>query len=155
VTADDLRYTADASNLTDVIAHLAACDSHFVPPLSTRVELEAYAAKLVERARRIEAWNGRDLVGLVAAYINESDRGWFVTNVSTHPEFARRGVASQLMFNLLALSAGSEVRLEVSARNDAARALYAAMDFVVDSQAGDKLTLVRSRSRSLGPGSQT
>jgi hypothetical protein len=58
------------------------------------------------------------------------------------------------MFNLLALSAGSEVRLEVSARNDAARALYAAMDFVVDSQAGDKLTLVRSRSRSLRPGSQ-
>jgi hypothetical protein len=64
-----LQYRRDTATTHDVLAHLTRCDADFTPPLSARLDLGDYAAKLAERAACFEAWDGDQLVGLVAAYV--------------------------------------------------------------------------------------
>jgi ribosomal protein S18 acetylase RimI-like enzyme len=123
------------------IAHLLrACDSHFVPPLSQRVDIDAYAAKLALHARQATAWQDGGLVGLVALYCNDLDRRTaFITSVSVEPGHARRGIAGRLLDEALAIARGAGMRaveLEVDGANDAALALYRKHGFAVSGEAG-------------------
>ncbi len=87
-----------------MLAHLLRCDASFTPPLSSRVDLAAYAEKLVARARRWEAWAEGDLVGLVAVYADASVGGTgFVSNVSVDPPRRGTGVARQLLTDAIGL----------------------------------------------------
>ena len=47
-----LQYRRDTATADDVLAHLTRCDADFTPPLSARLDLGGYAAKLAERAPR-------------------------------------------------------------------------------------------------------
>jgi ribosomal protein S18 acetylase RimI-like enzyme len=105
-------------------AHLARCDASFDPPLSARVSLNAYAAKLVARAVCIEAWDGEHLVASVAMYCGNDA---FISNVSVDPQWTRRGLGTRLL--RIAIETAwqrrmAKVRLEVAASNVAALALY-------------------------------
>lgn len=124
-----------------IARHLRACDAHFLPPLSTRVDIDAYAAKLAARALCFDAWDGEALAGLVAAYDsrnhNHTDPGApataFITNVSVLPGQHGQGTARRLMQQCLAtLSARgcALVTLEVDARNEVAQRLYRRFGFV-------------------------
>ncbi|MBN8507201.1 MAG: GNAT family N-acetyltransferase [Burkholderiales bacterium] len=128
------RNRADAA---EVGAHLRACDASFVPPLSERVELGAYAAKIVSRAERFEAWSGDRLAALVAAYCNEPERRTaFITSVSVLPSFQVCGLASRLLQASVAhvrLAGFERIELEMDARNSAALALYRRHGFAVAS----------------------
>lgn len=119
---------------------LRACDSGFVPPLSRRVDIDAYAAKLAMHARHAAAWHDGVLVGLVALYCNDPERRIaFITSVSVHPGHTRRGIAGRLLDEALAIAraAGMQaVELEVDAGNDAALALYRKHGFGVSGEAG-------------------
>lgn len=121
----------------EVEAHLRACDASFVPPLSERVELDAYAAKIVSRAERFEAWSDDRLAALVAAYCNDPKRrAAFVTSVSVLPSCQGRGLASCLLRASIehVRQAGFEhLELEVDARNTAALSLYQRHGFAVAS----------------------
>jgi ribosomal protein S18 acetylase RimI-like enzyme len=137
---DRRRNTASAAA---VAAHLAACDASFVPPLSGRVDVDAYAAKIAGRAERFEAWSGDTLAGLVAAYAGDPDGTAFITNVSVLPAFARRGIAAALLQDCIAWLRGAGrhwARLEVSGDNSAAIHLYRGFGFTGDA-AGTTLTL--------------
>lgn len=67
--------------------------------------------------------------GKVAAYggiITVLDEGQ-ITNIATHPDYRRRGLAKQIMGAIDAFSAKKEIvylSLEVREQNEAARALY-------------------------------
>jgi len=128
-----LTFTANRASMAEIRAHLARCDTHFIPPLSTRVNLGAYAEKIVNHAERFEAWSMGELAGLVAAYANDAGRsGVFVTNVSVVPELWGGGVGRQLMENCIdhARRAGFErVSLRVDREQAAAIGLYSRCGF--------------------------
>lgn len=120
----------DRADAAQLLEHLQACDASFVPPLSSRVDLAAYAAKLHARARRVEFWDAERLVGLVALYADNATG--FISNVSVLPEAQGRGLAGQLLKATLDL--GRELKLqgialEVHADNAAALALYRRQGF--------------------------
>jgi GNAT superfamily N-acetyltransferase len=93
-----ILYAANRSAIRDITAHLLHCDAYFVPPLSSRVDIEAYAAKIASQSERFEAWAGPALAGLVAAYCNDPSRhAAFITSVSVLPERRGAGIATRLL----------------------------------------------------------
>lgn len=122
-----LRFARDEANAGQLLAHLQATDASFIPPLSTRLDLTAYAEKLVTRAFRIEAWDGPVLAGCIAMYANDLDRSGFISNVSVLPSHQGCGLAGQLLERTLQLAMElrlKRIRLEVHNDNGPARALY-------------------------------
>jgi ribosomal protein S18 acetylase RimI-like enzyme len=91
-------YEMNAAGVAEVAAHLQSCDTRFVPALSTRVDIDAYAQKIVDRAVRFEAWSDGALVGLVAVYANDAASGIaFITSVSVLDGWTGRGIGTRLM----------------------------------------------------------
>lgn len=78
-----------------IFRHLLSCDADFDPPLSTRVDVRAYAEKLQKRAERREAWQNQQLVGLLAYY--PSPGVFFISNLSVIPAQRRTGIAATLV----------------------------------------------------------
>lgn len=140
-----LDYRSDSAGVEALEALLRECDGAFVPPLSTRVGIGAYARKLAAHAHRIEAWDGARLVGLLALYCNDqATRKAFLTSVSVAPSHARRGIGGALLLRALtaARAAGMDVlALETGAGNAAALALYRRHGFTHHETAGDTLRL--------------
>ena len=66
-----ITYTNEFSQENIIFDHLSNCENNFIPPLSTLVELKAYAKKIAIKAECFEAWAEGELVGLVAAYCND------------------------------------------------------------------------------------
>lgn len=124
----DHSIDCNRASVAQIRAHLAACDEGFVPRLSTRVDLDAYAAKLARNAERIEAWASGQLVGLVAVYCNDIASGCaYVTSVSVLPGLQRQGIASRILAQCLVhvrQRGFQRVQLQVDARNHSATRLY-------------------------------
>ncbi|RTL43514.1 MAG: GNAT family N-acetyltransferase [Burkholderiales bacterium] len=138
----------DSAGAEALLVHLRAADVGFVPPLSSRVDLAGYAAKLAAHARRVEAWDGDTLVGLIAMYANEPAQGGFITNVSVLPTHHGRGIAGELLRRTLTLAAElrlARLRLEVYADNTAALALYRRHGFEAEAPAAPGPTLFLHR----------
>lgn len=129
-----LQRLTDRSDEDAVLAHLTRCDADFTPPLSSRLDLPAYAAKLALRARRLELWDGAQLVGLVALYADAlPPADAFITSVSIEAAWRGQGWADQLVSAAcdLAREAGLPgVSLEVHCDNQAARRLYERHHFI-------------------------
>lgn len=123
-----LVFEVDSAGYSKVDALLRECDADFVPPLSQRVDLAAYARKITAQAARFEAWSDGRLVGLIAVYCNNREVGVaFITNVCIAPAFRGRGLASELLTRLIdhtRQDGWHDIQLEVDAGNDAALALY-------------------------------
>ena len=139
-----LEYRRDTATSDDVRAHLARCDADFTPPLSARLDLGAYAAKLAERAARFEAWDGDELVGLVAAYVTPGAPEAFISNVSVVPELRGNGVAAALVADCVDRareSGAATLRLEVATADAAAGRFYEKLGFTErDPAAHDRPT---------------
>ena len=106
---------------------------NFSPRLSLKVDIGDYSRKISAKAQTFEAWFGDTLVGLVAAYLNDSRaRSGFITNVSVAKAFMGRGIASALLDRCLDRSRqeGMEViGLEVSMESREAIRLYEKLGF--------------------------
>lgn len=132
MTSSELDFRIDTSDCGEIERHLYACDHMFHPPLSSRVDISVYSAKLADSARCVEAWDGTELAGLVAGYVNVGSRELFISNVSVLEPQAGQGVATRLMHLALddARSSGCETaRLEVSKDATAANRLYRTLGF--------------------------
>jgi ribosomal-protein-alanine N-acetyltransferase len=129
---NSLQYRRDTSTIDDVRAHLTRCDADFTPPLSARLDLGEYAAKLAERAARFEAWDGDRLVGLVAAYFTPGAPEVFISNVSVDSELRGRGVGATLVADCIERARGSgaaTLTLEVATADRAAGRFYEKLGF--------------------------
>lgn len=127
----DIKFRIQTATEADVLLHLKACNADFIPPLSQKVDLSQYAAKLFSNALTFEAWDNNLLAGLIAAYFNKKPSG-FITNVSVLNQYKGFGLASQLMLNTIdyAKTNGfTDISLEVNANNAAAVALYEKYNF--------------------------
>ena len=146
----DLRFTVNTCQASQLLAHLSRCSDHYYPPLAARVDLGQYSERLTQRATRFEAWDGDELVGLVAAYLNPATRDCFITNVSVVPTHFRQGLAAKLLQTCLkaAEALGLETAsLEVSDRTEPAMQLYRRAGFETSARTGDQLLM----RRCLGP----
>ena len=95
---NSVSFTFGSSNELQIVEHLRACDSAFVRNLSKRVDIDEYANKLFEKSERIEAWHETVLIGLIAFYCNQPNKLIaFITSVSVSPDWARKGIASNLL----------------------------------------------------------
>ena len=140
-----IQYADNRSSPNEVLEHLKACDNTFTPPLSTRVNLNAYALKIWENAYRFEAWEADQLAGLVAAYCNAPDkRVAFITSVSVIPSCIGMGVASQLMahcIHTLQHQSFKHLQLEVATTNLPAIKLYQKFGFSSECAPGAALLM--------------
>lgn len=153
-----LTFVCGKADVSAIAAHLRACDSGFVPPLSARVDIVAFAVKIATWARRFEAYVGDDLVGLVAIYCNATDRETaFVTSVSVLPSWQGRGIASRLMLNAITHVRAlgfARLALEVGALNAAAIWLYVKYGFVQNGEGGDTARMILDLKRNASMGRQ-
>jgi ribosomal protein S18 acetylase RimI-like enzyme len=150
-------YHVDRATAREIAAHLAECDADFVPPLSSRLNVDEYAWKLARRATRFEAWDGDRLVGLVAAYCNDLESGQaFISSVSVLRGWGGRGIAARLVERCLAHARALGLRrvaLEVDAANAPARRLYERQGFTVTRAEPPSLMMVRElAAESAGTG---
>ena len=135
-----LRFVRDESSQDEVREHLGGCDDRFRPPLSTRVNITAYAEKIRARARTFEAWEKQRLVALVAVYADVPEGTAYITSVSVLPGFERRGIATKLLSSAIESLEREGIRsvmLEVSAVERAARRLYEKFGFAVEEERGE------------------
>ncbi len=129
-----VEYRSNTAAAAQIAAHLAHCDADFVPPLSGRVEITAYANKIAEQATRFEAWSGATLVGLVAVYCNDMERRIaYITSVSVLKQWRGKGIATRLLHQCLAHAqeAGMrQIRLETTGNRRLSNRLYERVGFV-------------------------
>jgi len=92
------EYLSNKASVVEIAEHLSCCDADFVPPLSSRVEINSYAKKIVSKATRFEAWSEGTMVGLAAMYCNDlENRIAYITSVSVLKEWMGKGIAARLM----------------------------------------------------------
>ncbi len=143
--SNSIVYKLQQASEKEIFAHLSLCATKFVPPLSTRVNLNDYSKKIHDKASTFESWSGFDLVGLVAVYISDAgDKQAFITNVSVLPAFLRKGIALRLMSDCLIYLQNfgcSIVQLEVGIENLPALELYTKMGFYVEAENTETLLL--------------
>lgn len=129
-------FRRDTASAADIARHLWLCDADYTPRLSSRVSIDAYAAKLAERACLFEAWVEDDLVGLVAVYYDLPQHVAFITNVSVVATHRSCGIASRLLTSSITCAQElklNRVELEVNPDNHAVTAIYARHGFVASS----------------------
>ena len=124
----------------EIADHLSSCDDSFIPALSGRVEIISYAQKIASKATRFEAWADDTLVGLVAAYCNDTEhRTAYITSVSVVTGWRGKGVALRLLERCIARTKElgfDYIELEVDSRNISAVKLYGRKGFMIDKVDG-------------------
>lgn len=147
------EFRNDTASAAEIARHLWLCDADYMPRLSSRVSIDAYAAKLAKRATLFEAWVEDELVGLVAAYCDLSQRTAFITNVSVAAAHRACGIASRLLATFLTRAQElklQRVELEVNPGNHSAATLYTRHGFV-SASAEDPARLVMCLSDDTSP----
>jgi ribosomal protein S18 acetylase RimI-like enzyme len=126
------EYSINQSNLFQIKSHLNQCSEMFIPKLSTYVDIDNYSEKLLQKATRVEAFEGTTLAGLIAFYISEVENICFITNVSVLPEFTGKGIAKKLFYqtkNSISMLNVSAIILHVNINNLPAINFYEKLGF--------------------------
>lgn len=139
----EIEYLINKASLTEITEHLLSCDADFVPRLSARVNIKAYAKRIAGNAIRIEAWTSGTLIGLVAVYCNDLERGTaYITSVSVLRAWVGKGIATRLVSRCIEQAKASQMKrigLEVSKENAPAIKLYEKSGFIIGYE---KLSIV-------------
>jgi ribosomal protein S18 acetylase RimI-like enzyme len=142
---DTIEFREDTATREDIRAHLEECGSDFTPNLNLKVNIDEYSTKIRTRAKTFEAWSGKALIGLVAAYMNDSGtRTGFVTNVSVAKDFMGRGIASALLARCVERSRHEgmkAIRLEVGLESPQAIRLYKNFGFSEIAREGETVSM--------------
>jgi ribosomal protein S18 acetylase RimI-like enzyme len=140
-----IEYNISSATETQIKLHLFECSENFIPSLDSTVNISEYAQKIYSKAITFEAFCENALVGLIAAYFNhEKKNAAFITNVSTNKQFSGRGIASELMNNVITYAVTlkyPKIILEVNKNNISANKLYQNFNFVQVSEKEHFLTL--------------
>lgn len=133
-----LDLTVKQATAGEIRDHLQRCDNSFVPPLSSKVDVADYSLKLAQKAVTFEAFDGRKLIGLVAAYFTkENHNEAYITNVSVIGSYEGTGLAFKLMTLCMEYAKEkkfSSIVLEVSVLNKRAIRFYERLGFIAESE---------------------
>jgi ribosomal protein S18 acetylase RimI-like enzyme len=145
MSVDAIEFREETATKEDVQAHLEECSGTFTPNLRFKVDIEEYSTKIKSQARTFEAWSGKSLVGLVAAYMNDyRTRIGFVTSVSVAKDFMGRGIASALLGRCIERSRHEgmkAIRLEVGFESQDAIRLYKNFGFSEIAREGGTVSM--------------
>lgn len=140
-----ILYQIKTANVNDIYLHLNACDDSFIPALSTRINIDEYAQKIYDKAITFEAWNKKQLVGLIATYFSQPEAGIaFITNVSVCKNSKGKGIASQLLSHCIEYGKKinyNEIKLEVNSENIPAITFYKKHQFTYKETKEDSIFL--------------
>ena len=143
----NIIFTKNEASEAAIAAHLNLCSDGFIPPLSEKVDIQAYAHKIKQFAVCFEAWDGQILVGLLAAYFNDIEKKTgFVTNVSTLTYYSGKGIAKQLMQACVDYATGlnfKTILLEVNKHSLNAVGLYQKFGFHIMEYNHDMIKMER------------
>ncbi len=141
----DLTYKTNTANKEEILAHLQECNDNFSQPLNQKVDIGVYSRKLFKKSIMFEAWTDKTLVGLVAAYFNDTENSaGYVTNVSITKNLQGMGIASELLKRCIEYAKQNnfdEIKLEVSHNNHDAIHLYEKFGFINYAEKDDSLVL--------------
>jgi ribosomal protein S18 acetylase RimI-like enzyme len=122
--------------------HLFLCSDSFSPHLDTYIDIPAYALKLRTNSVTFESWYYKELVGLIACYLNdENSQMGYITNVSVNKEFYGLGIAKKLLENTIQLAKEKKfeyMKLEVRKDNFVAIKLYKIFNFIIETEIDNK-----------------
>lgn len=119
-----INYSENKSTLEQIENHLFQCESTFVPNLRGYTNIKEYSKKIFNKAVRFECLDGEKLIGLLAAYKGER---LYITNVSTDPDYTKRGIGGTLMNmseDYCENNGLTIIELEVKVQNQKAIAFY-------------------------------
>jgi ribosomal protein S18 acetylase RimI-like enzyme len=156
---DSIELRVNKATATEIAAHLAKTDDAFLPRLTERVDISAYALKIVDNAERFEAWGRGSLVGLVAAYCNDAAaRTAYITTVSVIAEYRNLGLASRLLVECVEFVKRKQfigISLDVDSENQRAVELYEAKGFTVVDMSGRTIRMHLDTREDVRMGSQS
>ncbi|MGO2169059.1 GNAT family N-acetyltransferase [Pseudoalteromonas sp. AOP31-A2-14] len=113
---------------------LIAVDSDFYPSLSSRVNLEQYTSKLLEKGRVFGVYKENKLIGAVAIYMNDVDnKVSYCPFIAVLPDFRAQGISLLLIESAIAELKRQEFKkLSLTVRADSpASKLYKKVGFVI------------------------
>ncbi len=124
--------------LAQLLANLSDAFTH---PLGERVDLGAYAKKLLERAELAVLWCDERPVGLLAIYANDPEgQNAYIPLLGIFPSFQGRGLGKVLVSEAIARVRPRGFHyLRLATKTYSARAVrvYEACGFQVDAQVGE------------------
>lgn len=141
-----IQYTQNVGDVNQYRNHLAQCEVNFIAALTARVNLKEYSTKLIEKAANFEAWEEKQLIGMVNAYFNASTETAYITNVSVIVGHQGKGVASILLEKCIKFAAEKQLKivsLEVASTNTKAQALYKKYGFSVSGSKVDYFIMTK------------
>lgn len=126
----------EASAGETVSAYLSSVNNDFPIPLTQKVDLAEYAAKVLSRGIALAMFDGCEIVGLAAGYVNDvTGLSAYLSVLSVSKEYRGRGLGSALVraFEREAVSSGMErLMLDTHESNVAACSLYEGMGYRTD-----------------------
>ncbi len=135
MTAVTVNYMQKTATYADVVEHLLKCDDDFIPKLSEKVDITDYSKKIIQNSITFEAWQNDELIGLVAAYFNDTEtKTGFITNVSILKKNFGTGIATALLAMCQKYAIANnfkKIKLEVFSNNLNAVKLYKKNNFYI------------------------
>lgn len=129
-----IDYKIKMASVEELIDYFCETKENFYPNLEKQVNIINYSQKIFNFAVTFEAWSDNRLVGMVAAYLNDTKNLLsFITSVSVAKKFQNRGIASTLMevcINQATEKGFIKMNLEVHNTNKLAIQLYKNKGFV-------------------------
>ena len=110
----------------EVRRFLMETDQEFLTPLSTHINIDAYAKKLSLYSDFSICRDDKSIVGMISCYTNQPPMG-YISNVCVKKQYQDQRVFSRLYRTLLhqvELRGISIIRLEVDSRNEKAQSVY-------------------------------
>lgn len=140
-----IRYKIKNASEDQIYLCLSECRNSYAVPLDKRVNLHEYAQKIFGKSVTFEAWSDSQLLGFVAAYMNDAGGGSaFITNVSVLKKYRGLGMASRLLDMCIAYAKKQhfrEILLEVQVQDSVAIGLYNKLNFRNTAQKKDILNM--------------
>ena len=139
-----LEYSIQTPEFQELLDFLKRSDVEFDSPLSAKVDLEEYAAKLWEHSTVVTCRDNGVIIGMINCYTNRPPRG-FISNVCVLSGYQGKGVFAK-MFSLLCRECCSigveEIVLEVNKTNDKALVAYSKIGFTECEDSADSLYMI-------------
>ena len=115
-------------------------DTAFDLPLHDEIDCHVYSDKLSRFAQFILAYEGNELIGFIAYYINKENKFSYIPFIAVHPSWQHHGVGHQMLTYLSTKLPVEieQIRLQVNIDNVNAQAFYNKEGFctIPDTQNG-------------------
>ena len=135
---ENINYKIKIASEEDIYNILKECNENFYPLLSDRVDLKEFSKKIFNLSITFEAWKNKELVGLIACYLNNIEEGiGFITTVCIKNSCIQKGISSELLSMCIEFAKKNKfkkIELEVYRDNNKAISLYKKFGFRIEKE---------------------